>query len=143
MEKLIFSINELPQIAKQLSNKLKDCQIITFQGPLGAGKTTLIKELLMHYGINKDEVISPTFTYMNIYTNSEGKNFYHFDLYRIKSVDDFLLAGFDEYLMDSNAICFIEWPEIIEPILKTKHLNVCKIAIDYAEDNKREISLKI
>jgi tRNA threonylcarbamoyladenosine biosynthesis protein TsaE len=74
---------------------------------------------------------------MNIYKNESGKTFFHFDLYRITSVDDFLFAGFDEYLIAPNSMCLIEWPEVIEPLLKLQHKKVCKISIDYVDNDKR------
>ncbi len=142
METIIFTLKDLPEIAKKLAKKLKNCQIITFKGPLGAGKTTQIKELLKDFGV-KEEIISPTFMYMNLYKNDNNEHFYHFDLYRIKTVDDFLMAGFDEYLTDKAGKCLIEWPEVIEPILKSKHIQTCSIEIDYdiSDDKKRLIKL--
>ncbi len=144
METIIFTLEELPEIAKQLAKKLKNCQIFTFKGPLGAGKTTLIKELLKDFGV-KDEIISPTFTYMNLYKNANNEHFYHFDLYRIKTIDDFLMAGFDEFLIDKSGKCLIEWPEVIEPILKLKRIQTCSIEIDYdlSDDKKRKVQISI
>jgi len=136
LKQIIFNIDQLPKVAESLSKELHDCKIITFSGPLGAGKTTLIQNILRNFGVNED-VISPTFTYMNIYKNSMGKIFFHFDLYRIKTVDDFFVAGFDEYLTTENSMCLIEWPEVIEPLLKLKHQHVCRISIDYEDTNKR------
>lgn len=135
---IIFEIEQLPQIAKTLAAKLANCKIVTFTGPLGAGKTTMVKELLYLFGV-KEDVVSPTFTYMNIYKNSDGKTFIHFDLYRVKTVEDFLMAGFDEYLIVPNSLCLIEWPEVIDSLLKPKGSEVCHVSIDYCVDNKRII----
>ena len=65
-----------------------------------------------------------------------GFKFYHFDLYRLKNLDEFLSAGFDEYLYDQDAIVFIEWPEIIEPILGS---GSCLVKIDYNSDAKKRL----
>lgn len=135
---IIFEIEQLPQIAKTLVTKLTNCKIVTFTGPLGAGKTTMVKELLYLFGV-KEDVVSPTFTYMNIYKNNGGKTFIHFDLYRVKTVEDFLMAGFDEYLIVPNSLCLIEWPEVIDSLLKPKGSEVCNVSIDYYSDNKRII----
>lgn len=138
-----FSIDELEKISQIIYKKLKNCKIITFDGPLGAGKTTMIKYLLHLYGV-KDEIVSPTYTYLNIYENNLGIKFYHFDLYRISNIDDFLIAGFDEYFSDQNGICLIEWPEIIEPLIKIKHKKVCQIKFDYSKErDKRIIKISI
>lgn len=135
---IIFEIEQLPQVAKTLAAKLTNCKIVTFTGPLGAGKTTMVKELLCLFGV-KEDVVSPTFTYMNIYKNNDGKKFIHFDLYRVKTVEDFLMAGFDEYLIVPNSLCLIEWPEVIDSLLKPKRSEVCNVSIDYCVDNKRII----
>lgn len=135
---LIFGLEELNSVAKDLSEKLKTTSVLTFTGPLGAGKTTLIRELLYNWGVSTEEITSPTFTYLNIYRNSEGKTFYHFDLYRIAKLDEFLMAGFDEYLYLPNSMCLIEWPSVINPLLK---YSVCHINIDYHND-KRKLTME-
>ncbi len=137
-EIIVFGLDKLDLTSKRLSKELEECQIVTFTGPLGAGKTTFVRELLKLWGVD-DEIVSPTFNYVNIYKNFEGKTFYHFDLYRIKNLGDFLNLGFDEYLHDSNSMSLIEWPEIIEPILGEKF---CAINIDY-DENSNERILKI
>lgn len=138
MKKIIFSYDQLQKIAQSLMEQFNNCRIVTFSGPLGAGKTTLIRELLHLYGV-KEEITSPTFTYVNVYQNIEGKIFYHFDLYRIKSIDEFLIAGFDEYLVSDNSLCLIEWPEVIEPLLKIKHEKPYRLILDYAEEKNKRI----
>jgi tRNA threonylcarbamoyladenosine biosynthesis protein TsaE len=108
---------------------------MTFTGPLGAGKTTIIRELLRRSGVT-GLITSPTFTYVNLYTNEQGQTFYHFDLYRIQTLDEFAHAGFDEYLYQPNSRCFIEWPAIIEPLLSS---NVCRVTLDYDGSDARMI----
>ena len=82
---------------------------MTFTGPLGAGKTTLIKELLKQCGV-RDTVTSPTFTYLNQYENAQGETFYHFDLYRLADPEELEFLGIRDYL-SADAILFVEWPE--------------------------------
>lgn len=129
IEKYTFNSNELPKIVNLISEKIKNCKIVTFTGPLGAGKTTIISMLLKKQGI-KEDILSPTFTYVNIYKNDAGKTFYHFDLYRIQDTEDFLMMGFDEYLREPNSQVFIEWPQTIKSLLNE---SVCHISLDYGK----------
>lgn len=131
---LVYGLDEISDVAQYLKKKFNDCRIFAFYGSLGAGKTTLIRELLKSCNV-KGPVTSPTFTYMNLYKNAQGQKFCHFDLYRLKNVNDFLEAGFDEYLND-DSIVFVEWPEIIETLLKS---DVCKVKIDYCKNGKKRL----
>jgi|SRR5579872_3364565 tRNA threonylcarbamoyladenosine biosynthesis protein TsaE len=132
MKKITYRLDDISSVAKQLQEQLDNYRIITFTGPLGAGKTTLVKELLKQSGV-ADVVTSPTFTYLNIYENKKGQRFYHFDLYRIETLDQFLEAGFDEYLNQPQSLVLIEWPEPILPLLKE---GACHIKIEYAGDGR-------
>ena len=78
-------------------------------------------------------VTSPTFTYVNVYENDNGQLFYHFDLYRIETLDAFIAAGFNEYLYAPNSWAFIEWPEVIMPLLTEA---VCHCTIDYHDQQR-------
>lgn len=127
--------SEMQKCAQQLLTGTQ--RIWTFTGTLGAGKTTLVQEMLTMLGVT-GPIVSPTYTYVCIYRLADGRTVYHFDLYRLLTVEDFVLAGFDEYLNDENGLCFIEWPEIIENILPQK--NVCRVTIEYADSEKRLIS---
>ncbi len=136
---LIISIEQIDQVVDALVALMDHCKVFTFEGPLGAGKTTIIRDMLKQCGIAQP-ITSPTFNYVNVYENQKGQLFYHFDLYRIHTFDDFLQAGFDEFLYLPNSWAFIEWPEVIMPLL-TKQ--VCVVSIDYHEGNKRAIQYTV
>ena len=131
MTKTISSLSELPFVAQEI---LADIQhkIILFDGEMGAGKTTLIKEMIQQMG-SDDETSSPTFSIVNEYETKMGKVF-HFDLYRIKSEEEAMDFGVDEYL-DSGNYCFIEWPDKIENLLPNTFHTVKIIA----QENQRTI----
>ena len=131
-------------VAQYLLPAIKTHRIFTFSGPLGAGKTTLIKSLLRQCGI-REVVTSPTFTYVNTYTNAQNILFYHFDLYRIDSVDAFIQAGFDEYIQEKERYCFVEWPAVIAPLLQDKSLAdaVCEIELHYCSDDQDRRIMRI
>lgn len=130
-----YTIDDIPAVVTTLHELLGFCKVMTFTGSLGAGKTTLIQELLKFEGV-QDVVQSPTFNYVSIYTNPSGLRFYHFDLYRLRSMQDFVEAGFHEYLYEPNSYALIEWPEIIMPLLKKQ---TCHVAIEYVNDDTRSI----
>lgn len=131
-QELIYSLEQLDQAVELLYSQLSHCSIVTFEGALGAGKTTLVRALLRRCGV-MGVISSPTFTYVNVYENEQGQVFYHFDLYRIKSVNEFLSLGFDEYLHMPNSWVFIEWPEVIAPLLIE---GTCYVKIDYQNDRR-------
>ncbi len=130
MKQLVYSLDQLDQAVELIYQQMQYCKIITFTGVLGAGKTTLIRALLRRCGI-QEVIASPTFTYVNIYENESGQMFYHFDCYRINSLNDFKSAGFDEYLYQPHSWAFIEWPEVIDPLLTNA---VCRVHLDYQGD---------
>lgn len=99
-----------------LQERLAPNSIIALTGPLGAGKTSLVKELLAQRGV-REAVTSPTFSYVNTYVDGDGRTIHHFDLYRLSSTDDFCEAGFEEYLDDPAALVVIEWPAVIADLL--------------------------
>lgn len=135
----LFTKQDVPTLARQLKEQMAIKQIFTFEGPLGAGKTTLIQELFKQLGIT-EPVVSPTYTYYTIYTLPGGQKLYHFDLYRLNSETEFMESGFDEFLYQQDSYCFIEWPEIIEPLLKE---SVVTVKLEYAPDDKRLISVTL
>jgi len=135
IKEIIYSLQEHSIVVDALKVLMQQVQIFSFSGPLGSGKTTTIKALLRSCGVT-DVITSPTFTYVNIYENIRGERFYHFDLYRISSIEEFQSQGFDEYLYQPNSWAFIEWPEVIRPLLTH---NVCFVTFDYHEDEEKRM----
>ncbi len=139
-----FSFQDIETVAQELiADIFWKYRIFAFVGPLGVGKTTLIKELLKSSGV-ADTVDSPTFGYVRSYSNRNNQQFHHFDLYRIESIEDFMSQGFDEYLYVDSGHCFIEWPEVIKSLLDKQSIKnkVCFITIsyDHLDQEKRIIS---
>ena len=144
---LIYSLSEIDKAVELLNNLTQEYSIISLSGHLGAGKTTLVQNFLRSKGI-KEPVLSPTFTYFNQYEIQETnklnyrnntKNFYHFDLYRLSGLEEFVALGFDELIYEPNSISLIEWPEIIEPLLNK---SVCHVYLDYSGFDKRILNYK-
>lgn len=125
----------MKNIASDLIKKVPQIKVFTFSGSLGAGKTTLVQSMLKQMGVD-GPIQSPTYTYVSLYRLKDGTMLYHFDLYRLETIDDFLEAGFEEYLYQQNSYCFIEWPEIIKPLLK---YSVCHVILEYESDNTRTV----
>ncbi|RPI19754.1 MAG: tRNA (adenosine(37)-N6)-threonylcarbamoyltransferase complex ATPase subunit type 1 TsaE [Ignavibacteriae bacterium] len=109
------SPEETQKYGKAIGSVLKDKDIVLFYGELGSGKTQLIKGICSALGV-KQVVNSPTFIIVNEYVSGDNKNIYHFDLYRLKSAEEVIDIGLDDYLKD-RGIILIEWPELIEDIL--------------------------
>lgn len=103
---------------------------------MGAGKTTLIKILCAKLGV-EDSVTSPTFSIVNEYAGNEGP-VYHFDFYRLKSQNEALDMGYEEYFYSGN-YCFIEWPEKIAGLIPEQYTGV---RIHVADDGSRQISVE-
>ena len=114
-----LTLETLPLIAIELLQLNQ--KIMLFNGPMGAGKTTLIKQICMQLGSN-DSFSSPTYQLVNEYKFLNGK-IYHFDLYRLKSLEELLDIGFEDYLQPNN-FCFIEWPEFAQQFLQSNFLKV-------------------
>ncbi len=118
----INSVEALTEVSEYLISLREEADIIAFYGAMGAGKTTLIKNLCHRMGVT-DEVNSPTFAIVNEYVTEEGESVYHFDFYRIKKLEEAYDIGFENYF-DSGNLCLIEWPEMIEPLLPEKYIRV-------------------
>ena len=121
MEKISSSVNQTLKLGKKIAGNLRAGDIILLSGSLGAGKTVLAKGIAQGLGINKNNVVSPTFVLLRVYP---GKHLLqHFDFYRIKSPEDILALGLQEYLY-SDAITVIEWPERLKFLLPKEFLKI-------------------
>ncbi len=124
-EKGIYLVNEqgAEVAATDILDKCGEARVFAFDGKMGAGKTTFIKCLCEAMG-TEDIVNSPTFAIVNVYeveamrreAKGERQELYHFDCYRIKDIREAMDFGAEEYLYSGN-YCFIEWAEMIEPLL--------------------------
>lgn len=113
----IPSTDALPEAAKEFVALMGDETVYAFKGEMGAGKTTFISELCRALGVEEDLANSPSFSIINEYrSDTTAELIYHFDLYRLESVEEALEIGVEDYF-DSGALCLIEWPERIEPLL--------------------------
>jgi tRNA threonylcarbamoyl adenosine modification protein YjeE len=133
-EIIIDSLLGLDAVSTKIAELLVEYPIAFFQGEMGAGKTTTIKALVKHLGVN-DFATSPTFSIVNEYRNSQNKTIYHMDLFRLKSLEEALDIGIEEYL-DSGNVCLIEWPQIILPLIE-KYLEINIIRMS---DGKRSFN---
>ncbi len=122
--KIKFDITEIDKAAKAIVESIEKNKstAVAFYGKMGAGKTTLIKEIAKQLGV-EDIVQSPTFAIINEYSTDQGDLIYHFDLYRLENMEQAFDIGAEEYF-NSGYLCLIEWPEIIENILPENTLTV-------------------
>lgn len=116
------NVEKLHEIAQQLLESFPEERFYAFFGKMGVGKTTLIKQICAHLGV-EDNVCSPTFAIINEYCSGEGDPVYHFDFYRLKSIDEAYDLGYEEYFY-SGYYCFSEWTEKIEPLLPEHYLRI-------------------
>lgn len=119
----IRNLSDLDRAAGEFLQQLGQDRLVAFYAPMGAGKTTFITAVCKALGVQEDAVSSPTFAIVNEYRAASGEPLYHFDFYRIEHPQEALDIGLYEYL-DSGALCLMEWPENIEPLLPEETLRV-------------------
>ena len=134
----IHSLEEIHEAARQFVEAMGDNTVFAFYGKMGAGKTTFIKAVCEELGV-EDVVTSPTFAIVNEYrSDSTGELIYHFDFYRIKKLEEVYDMGYEDYFY-CGAVCFIEWPELIEELLPG---DAVKVTIDEQADGTRLLVLQ-
>lgn len=129
-----YSTEQITEVATQLLSQFDGLKLFCFKGNLGSGKTTFIAALCRVLG-STDDISSPTFSIVNEYQSDNG-TIYHFDLYRLKNMEEAMDIGFEEYIY-SNNYCFIEWPEKVAEILP-QHL-VVNCELSYLSVNERKL----
>ena len=146
-----YTLTQLPEVAQKIIQFQQQIQkensilanIWTFEGQMGAGKTTLIKEICKQLGVIAN-VQSPTYSIVNQYDITENDNnqitkIYHFDFYRIKHINELYDIGYEEYFYpqkNNENICLVEWASMAQEIIPENSLN---IKINIISEDKREI----
>ncbi len=132
----ITSLDNIEAAAKEFVNLMGDDTVFAFYGEMGAGKTTFINALCRVLGVEDDTTNSPSFSIVNEYrSDTTAELIYHFDLYRIESLEEAFDIGIEDYF-DSGALCLLEWPERIEDILP---YDTVKVEIKVNDDNTRQL----
>jgi tRNA threonylcarbamoyladenosine biosynthesis protein TsaE len=134
MKILIKNKRYLPSAARKLLEYAGENRIFAFYGPLGSGKTTIIKAVCELLGVS-GIASSPSFTLVNEYRTQTGESLYHIDFYRIKNISEIFDIGIEEYLY-SESYCFLEWPELAEEVLPEKTI---KFRISVGKNEERII----
>lgn len=135
---IIDEIADLPNVVSLLLPFIQKAKIVTLEGDLGAGKTTLVKEVCNQLGI-EDLVSSPTFSIINEYVHPEGNpKVFHMDLYRIEDEEELFNIGFEDYLY-AEQLVFIEWPQIATSLLPESTIG---IHIEIFDNSSRRLTLK-
>ena len=131
----IQDLDHIREAAREFISHIGQARVFAFYGKMGAGKTTFVKAICEELGV-EDVITSPTFAIVNEYTTSPNPSqggelpIYHFDFYRIKRLEEVYDMGYEDYFY-SGALCFIEWPELIEDLLPDD-----AVRVTITEDNK-------
>ena len=134
-KKLKYTLDTIHVVTDHIKDLINNYSIFLFEGDMGSGKTTLIKQIVKDIGITEN-VKSPTFSLVNEYIENDLIIF-HFDLYRINNENELDSIGFYEYL-DSGKLCFIEWPNIA---IQNIYNDYVLIKICITSDSEREIEI--
>jgi tRNA threonylcarbamoyladenosine biosynthesis protein TsaE len=133
MEIRISDLELIREAAREFIQHIGEHRVFAFYGEMGAGKTTFIKAVCEELGV-EDVITSPTFAIINEYSGKDD-TIYHFDFYRIKKLEEVYDMGYEDYFY-SGALCFIEWPELIEEVLPE---DAVKVQIIEKEDGTRAV----
>lgn len=145
--KIKFKKEDIPEVSKKILNEIvkkskSKARIVAMSGDLGAGKTTITKEIAKQLGV-KNKVISPTFIIMKIYDISKKSEYYkyfkklvHIDAYRLDSHEELLKIGWSEFEGDNDNLIIIEWPERVSKIIPK---NSTKISLTHIDNDSRNL----
>ena len=138
---IIKDIEHIREAAREFVKEIGEHRVFAFYGSMGAGKTTFIKAICEELGV-QDVITSPTFAIVNEYSlprqlEGDGGRLFHFDFYRIKKLEEVYDMGYEDYFY-SGALCFIEWPELIEELLPE---DAVRVHIEQQPDGTRCVKL--
>lgn len=134
----IKSLADIDKAADQFVALMDDATIFAFYGDMGAGKTTFINALCRRLGVTDDITNSPSFSIVNEYrSDTTAELIYHFDMYRLESLDEALDMGIEDYF-DSGALCLLEWPERVEELLPD---DAVRVRLWVNDDDSRTMQL--
>jgi len=134
----IRSLSHLHLAARDFVTLTKGRRKFAFYGPLGSGKTTIIQAICKILGAC-DVVTSPTFSLVNEYRTISGDVLYHFDLYRINTIDELYDLGYEEYFYGESYV-FIEWPDKAEPLIPDSFV---KVYLEEINKTRRKVHISI
>lgn len=130
----IQNIDTIRESAREFIQNIGEQKVFAFYGKMGAGKTTFVKAICEELGV-QDVITSPTFAIVNEY-EAHDQSIFHFDFYRIKRLEEVYDMGYEDYFY-SGALCFIEWPELIEDLLPE---DAVKVTITENTDGTRTVT---
>jgi tRNA threonylcarbamoyladenosine biosynthesis protein TsaE len=133
-----YALRDVSDAAAACWSKISGSKVLAITGQMGAGKTTFIRSLCLHLGV-KDAVSSPTYSLVNEYHLPERASLYHMDLYRLKDAEEAIDAGIVD-LFSSDAVCLIEWPELLHSYLPS---DTIFIHIQILDDQSRLLEMKV
>lgn len=136
LEIKIKSLDGITDAARQFVDAMGENKVFAMFGPMGVGKTTFVKAVCEILGV-EDTITSPTFAIVNEYRTNTGDQIFHFDFYRIRKVEEVYDMGYEDYVY-SGAVCFLEWPELIEELLPE---DAVRVTLSEEEDGTRTITL--
>lgn len=136
LEIKINSLDGIADAARQFVDAMGENKVFAMFGPMGVGKTTFVKAVCEILGV-EDTITSPTFAIVNEYRTNTGGQIFHFDFYRIRKVEEVYDMGYEDYVY-SGAVCFLEWPELIEELLPE---DAVRVTLSEEEDGTRTITL--
>ena len=134
---IVFTLDSIDEIAQKILDTTSR-KTFVLQGEMGAGKTTFIKAIARELGVSQ-MTHSPTFSIVNEYETPTGQKIYHFDLYRLRSLEEAYDIGIEDYLY-AYAYCFIEWPEKITSLLPDDFVT---ISISTVDNDTRKLTLEL
>lgn len=132
----IEGLQDIQRAARQFVEAMGERKVFAFYGPMGVGKTTFIKAVCEQLQVD-DAITSPTFAIVNEYQTRQGMPVFHFDFYRIRKIEEVYDMGYEDYLY-SGALCFIEWPELVEDLLPA---DVVAVHLSQLPDGSRAVEM--